>query len=236
MIQLYAQNVGELIQTMTEERRQQMLSLLCVERKMRVERIRIPAARDKEMLAGIFLQNCLNLYCMERKGEPLESFGFACEDGGKPYLPEREDIQFNLSHSGDWVVIAVGDSPVGIDVQQNQKMEQCLKIAGRCFHPEEYQALRRLEPEEIPGQFTVYWTMKEAYVKYTGKGLRTPLREVLVIPEENRAVKDSSVQFLRPALAENYSVALCCRKGEPVGKMVNYIESGFVWKSNQKNQ
>ena len=55
MIQLYAQNVGELIQTMTEERRQQMLSLLCVERKMRVERIRIPAARDKEMLAGIFL-------------------------------------------------------------------------------------------------------------------------------------------------------------------------------------
>ena len=38
--------------------------------------------------------------------------------GGKPYFPDRPELEFNLSHSGDLLLCALDGSPVGADIQQ----------------------------------------------------------------------------------------------------------------------
>ena len=37
--------------------------------------------------------------------------------GGKPFFPSREDLCFNLSHSGDLALCALDRAPVGADIQ-----------------------------------------------------------------------------------------------------------------------
>lgn len=37
--------------------------------------------------------------------------------GGKPYFPDRPGLCFSLSHSGPWALCALGDGPVGADVE-----------------------------------------------------------------------------------------------------------------------
>ena len=81
---------------------------------------------------------------------------------GKPYLP---GLDFNLSHSGPWVALAVGEGPVGVDVEWFRPDLPMEKIAARHFTPEE----RRLA--DTPEGFLRIWTAKESYLKRLGKGL-----------------------------------------------------------------
>src|SRR5690606_14249709 len=35
----------------------------------------------------------------------------------KPYLPKHPSVSFNVSHSGDYAVLALGTTPIGIDIE-----------------------------------------------------------------------------------------------------------------------
>ena len=63
---------------------------------------------------------------------------------GKPYFPKYPEIQFSISHSGDYWACAVAQCAVGMDLQEhvrlkNETREQAavrfLKMARRFFHP-----------------------------------------------------------------------------------------------------
>ena len=54
---------------------------------------------------------------------------------GKPYLVHRPDLHFNVSHSGDWAVCAVGSEELDVDVE-------------RCS-PDAIDVARRFAPEEF---------------------------------------------------------------------------------------
>ena len=81
---------------------------------------------------------------------------------GKPQLP---GLEFNLSHSGPWVALAVGEGPVGVDVECFRPDLPVEKISARYFTPEE----RRLA--DTPEGFLRIWTAKESHIKRSGKGL-----------------------------------------------------------------
>lgn len=111
---------------------------------------------------------------------------FTVETGeyGKPYIRERPDFHYNLSHSGDWVVIAWADTPVGVDIQKMQWDEKKLRLLRRCFTAEEQTYV--LEGEEgIQDRFYEIWTKKESYLKYLGTGIRSALNSFSVLPEGN---------------------------------------------------
>ena len=57
----------------------------------------------------------------------------------KPYLADRNDLFFNLSHSGTKVLCAISDHEIGCDVEQLRPAR--LQLARRCFCAEEYQAI-----------------------------------------------------------------------------------------------
>jgi len=84
---------------------------------------------------------------------------------------------FSLSHSGDFVLLAVAAKgvSVGIDIEQHRPMDDWPAIAAHHFHPSEVDDLHALEPTRQQAAFFDCWTRKEAVVKATGLGLSQPL-------------------------------------------------------------
>lgn len=96
-------------------------------------------------------------------------------DQGKPYFPDHPCIEFNISHSGLYVVLALSAYPVGIDVQEISDME-FNAIGKRVLSESEYLDFLR---SDNPGEsFFRTWVRKEAYVKWTGEGITRELRDL----------------------------------------------------------
>lgn len=91
---------------------------------------------------------------------------------GKPFLALAGAPQFNLSHSGAHVAVALA-RPVapGVDVELPQRPRPVLALARRYFHPDEATALAALPAERVDAAFHALWTCKEAVLKAHGRGL-----------------------------------------------------------------
>lgn len=97
-------------------------------------------------------------------------------ENGKPFLKDRNDLYFSVSHSDRYVMCAVANQPIGLDIEPVCPIRPA--VLRRCFNEKE-QTWIGDEPE----RFTRLWTMKEAYMKMTGTGLSVPAKEIaLVVP------------------------------------------------------
>jgi 4'-phosphopantetheinyl transferase len=99
---------------------------------------------------------------------------------GKPDLPPDDPggkaLQFNLSHSGDVILLAVAvGRAIGVDVEHMRTDLSHADIAEHFFSAAERSALAALPPGAQAGAFYACWTRKEAYLKATGVGLSLPL-------------------------------------------------------------
>lgn len=93
-----------------------------------------------------------------------------CTIEGKPFFPFNKDIHFSISHTNQYIAIALSNTPIGIDIEEERKYKKAL--VERFLHPKEALYLETLQSqEEQDGAFTKIWTIKEAYVKCTGTGI-----------------------------------------------------------------
>ncbi len=102
---------------------------------------------------------------------------FGETESGKPTLltPVRgsEDIHFNISHSGNIACVAISDRPVGIDVEEIRKRPE--KYMRKLLNSAELVEFDRMADEndaQAAEYFCECWVSKEAYMKYTGEGLK----------------------------------------------------------------
>lgn len=86
---------------------------------------------------------------------------------GKPYFKDFPEDCFNISDSGPYVVVAVGSSPVGIDLERKRQAKE--RFILRFFHLEEQKLMQAAADKDRC--FTEIWTRKEALSKYLGTGL-----------------------------------------------------------------
>ncbi len=86
---------------------------------------------------------------------------------GKPYLLDHPYVHFNISHSGKYVVCAVCDVPVGIDVQKITAYHP--KVAQRICSDEELEIVKG--SDDVQSELIRIWTRKEAYLKRKGDGI-----------------------------------------------------------------
>ena len=94
----------------------------------------------------------------------------------KPYI-KNCPYHFNLSHSGDFLLLAVGDTPVGADIEKITKIHP--KTLEKCFSKEEQGYVEKVGTDA----FFEIWTKKESYVKYTGVGMKGLSKEI-IYPDE----------------------------------------------------
>lgn len=140
----------------------------------RAARFFAPRDRTRYTAARGWLRVLLGAYLDMGPGEVR----IAEDAGGKPrvHQPGARMLQFSLSHSVGVVVIAIAlDREVGVDVEEIRRDIDVEAIARRLFSPREQQLLAALPDQHRDRAFFAFWTMKEAYVKATGIGLRGSL-------------------------------------------------------------
>lgn len=107
---------------------------------------------------------------------------------GKPFAAGIPSFYFNISHSGRWVVCAVDCVPVGIDIEEILPIDQ--EVAKYVCSGKEYQWLISKENHEQMAAFYDIWTMKESFVKWTGRGLSSPLSQFSLSRESKARVSN----------------------------------------------
>lgn len=91
---------------------------------------------------------------------------------GKPFAHAGGDIEFNLSHAGEDIVIAFArGQPLGVDIERLQRRAVSPDVARRFFCASEADALSALPESQRQGAFLRLWTHKEAVLKAIGGGL-----------------------------------------------------------------
>ncbi len=113
----------------------------------------------------------------ERDRYPF-SFTFRYGPSGKPYWEDPDLPYFSLSHSGEYVLLALSETEVGADLQETRSQDY-RKMAERFFSPGEAGLLQREAPENRAAVFFRLWTRKEAFGKCQGSGLNGVLGEDL---------------------------------------------------------
>lgn len=90
--------------------------------------------------------------------------------------PETAGINFNVSHSGGFALIAISKRRVvGVDIERMDRSFADDRIPERFFSPGEVLALRALPQGDQLEAFFRIWTRKEAYLKACGLGLSLAL-------------------------------------------------------------
>jgi 4'-phosphopantetheinyl transferase len=101
----------------------------------------------------------------------------------KPRLmlpPEVPRVFFNVSHSGEYALIVISDSEVGIDIEHMRPDCPVEELSQRYYAASENAYLRRLPRERRLKDFYRLWTIKEAVLKCLGLGLSVPTRSVQI--------------------------------------------------------
>jgi 4'-phosphopantetheinyl transferase len=96
---------------------------------------------------------------------------------GRPVLdPPSTRTRFSLSRSGQRVLIAVAELPVGVDVEGIPSGATVTDVAG-ALHPAERAAIEAVPLAGRGAAFARVWARKEAYLKGIGTGLGRGLAE-----------------------------------------------------------
>lgn len=142
-------------------------------------------------------------------------FVISCNAYGKPYIEHIENFFYNISHSGKWVVVAFGNSEVGVDVEKIGWNSSFDGILNKFYTKEERRYISSLIDEnEKAERFTKIWTLKESYIKFLGIGLSKGL-SFFSIDGETEIVKDTRhqgiehVKFKTYFLDGSYMLSIC---------------------------
>jgi 4'-phosphopantetheinyl transferase len=111
---------------------------------------------------------------------------------GKPMLAGAAGpggIRFNVSHSGGRALFAFArDRNVGVDVEKMGNAFSGEGISDRFFAPREAASIRSFDGSRRQEVFFSYWTLKEAYMKASGRGLSLPMHRFEVALDPPRVV------------------------------------------------
>lgn len=167
-------------------------------RRLAVERIRSEADRKRTAAGEMLAREMLSRRC----GMNPSEITFARTERGKPYAAGLP-VHFSVSHSGERILCAVCDSPVGADIERIRPVRESLirRVCNdRAGGEYSYVCESGISDEERLRRFFLVWTGKEAYVKYLGTGIAS-LRDADVFSEK---IRGGLTRFFR----ENYAVSI----------------------------
>ena len=124
---------------------------------------------------------------------------------GKPIA--ENGVCFNISHSGDYVLIAISDCDIGCDIQR-LKYQNIKKIPKFLFNENELSVLRSSTDKN--GAFFKMWTKKESFLKCIGEGFHRPAKSVDV--SSNSFFENGTDYYFRLYSFSDYIISICSKK------------------------
>jgi 4'-phosphopantetheinyl transferase len=200
--------------------------ILSAAEKARAARYRFEEDRQRYLAGRASLRRIIAKRTSTQPGEVV----IEEPEGEKPRLVLSAGapcIFFNVSHSGDYAVIAVSEAAeVGIDIEEIRVDCPINQLARRYYAATEFEWLRNLPEDKRLQGFYRLWTIKEAVLKCAGVGLSVSTQSIRVrladdqaptvtCPDAgHKALEEFQVRELSPV--EHYASALAVSTKEEV--------------------
>ena len=126
---------------------------------------------------------CARAMIGERLGISADEVRLVRSDEGAPQLDNAPERSVSISRSAGWTLVALGDGRViGADVEVMRLLDWRVMLGMVCSEPEaaEFIALAEDDTEQTLRAFFMLWTIKEAVLKATGRGMRAGAKSVQV--------------------------------------------------------
>ncbi len=182
MIQIFAVSILPLRETECFRR---YYDKSCEMRRRKADNLKMQDDKARCIAAGLLLEYAYNRYINDSEKElaKANSFGhiklldalatayplpeIKTTEHGKPYFDG--DVHFNLSHSGEYVLCAIGDAELGADVQKVTSVRE--NVVKNYFSVQEQEAMNGLSERDREKKFSSIWTQREATAKLSGRGI-----------------------------------------------------------------
>ncbi|GHD93776.1 4'-phosphopantetheinyl transferase family protein [Streptomyces naganishii] len=126
-------------------------------------------------------------------GAEPDELELAYKPGGRPHLRGVDQLDVSLSHTEELLVVGLTrNGRIGVDAENAGRRMLGLGTERQVCTPYELEAVLAVPRERRNGELVRLWTLKEAYSKAIGQGLRFRFTEFGFTPE------DRQVQMLRP--------------------------------------
>lgn len=206
MVEVYAIKILEVQKFL--DHKETMLSLVDEKRRERILKFKFNNDAQRSLLGDMMLRFIIS----QKLNLDNDKINFTISDKGKSSLKDHPELHFNVSHAGNWAVAAFSEQNVGIDVEIIKNIKY--NIAEQFFSSVEIMALNKLEGKDKLEFFFILWTMKESYLKYTGKGLSEPLNSFTITKTGNSFTlshhKINEKVFLKQYYLDGgYKLAVC---------------------------
>ncbi len=200
--------------------------MLSSEEKARFERFALPQDAHRYLQAHALLRTTLSRY----HDIPPSEWCFRLTPLGRPEIANGggPPLRFNLTHTEGLVGCVVSlKSDCGIDAERVCERAYVMKIAQRMFNTRDHREMLQLTGESLLRRFYSEWTLREAFVKAKGVGLRYPTRKIAFSTPDNGSVQakfDHTVsdraaewhfRLLRPTPGHIAAIALRQSHAEP---------------------
>ncbi|MFF7734912.1 4'-phosphopantetheinyl transferase superfamily protein [Streptomyces sp. NPDC007984] len=150
----------------------------------RYRRIADPRARDRFAAARLVLKHtaaaALGTYPTELDPAELDpaeldpaELDLAYKTGGRPHLRGLGHVDVGLSHTGELIVVGISrEGRIGVDAEPLSRALSVDVLRRRMCTPAERAFLNGLDAPRQTAALLRLWTLKEAYTKALGQGLR----------------------------------------------------------------
>ncbi len=153
---------------LSEPEFEQYLSILSIGEQQHIMRFHHWQDRQKSLIGKLVLRMILKNFNIS----PLDNLFY--DQYERPFQREKEKVDFNIAHSGDWIVCGACDhGRIGVDVERIQPIE--MDIANQYFAENEVAFLFEQPQDKRLHCFYRFWTLKEAYIKAKGSTFLIPL-------------------------------------------------------------
>lgn len=147
----------------------------------------------------------------EASGKDFNEINIIRSDTGRPFIEGISNFDFNISHSREWLVCAVGAQRVAIDISYHRYVSNL--VLEHYFNNGEKLHIYNENNEISLSMLHDLWALKECYAKYTGEGIVSPNKILYLNCDQVEIFKRGCIYyknicFSKVDIVENYSLVV----------------------------
>lgn len=179
-MKIYAVKVSDI----KEDKLNELCLLVDEEKKNKIKKFINKKDKIRSLIAEILIRTII----IENLKINNKYIKFNKKKHGKPYLENYSNFNFNISHSGEYVLCGIDDKDIGVDVEEIKNIN-IIEIAQNYFTTKEFEYIINCDVEFQLNRFYEMWTLKESYIKCSGQGLSIPLASFSVEVDKYKNIK-----------------------------------------------
>ncbi len=159
---------------------------------------------------------CVKNLAKDMLHRPGKEITVSYHEEGAPFLTANPEFAISISHSGQYAMALIhrGSGKAALDVQ-TLKVKDMAPISKFILSSKEKE-----ENIHIPEKIIQIFTIKEAFLKYTGQGFRRVVKNIEIFDNTiyQNSEAQSDISFFSYLLHESHIVTIIFEKGEEINE------------------